>query len=65
MSALESGDVEAARAAMAEHFTVGVGPLTAHLTERGVIGSVSEEQNAGPTLGRDAANGYAPPGCSG
>ncbi|MCP9274468.1 GntR family transcriptional regulator [Mycolicibacterium arenosum] len=38
IAALDTGDAEAARAAMAEHFTVGVGPLTAHLTERGVIG---------------------------
>jgi DNA-binding GntR family transcriptional regulator len=37
MSALKRADPEAARAAMAEHFTVGVGPLIEHLTERGVI----------------------------
>jgi hypothetical protein len=37
MTALERADPEAARAAMAEHFTVGVGPLTEHLIERGVI----------------------------
>jgi DNA-binding GntR family transcriptional regulator len=37
IAALERGDAEAARAAMAEHFTVGVTPLTEHLTERGVI----------------------------
>jgi len=37
MSALERANPEAARAAMAEHFTVGVGPLTEHLIERGVI----------------------------
>ena len=28
---------DAARSAMAEHFTVGVTPLTEHLVERGVI----------------------------
>lgn len=38
IAALEQRDAEAARAAMAEHFTVGVEPLTEHLTERGVIG---------------------------
>lgn len=38
IAALERGDGDAARAAMAEHFSVGVEPLTAHLTERGVIG---------------------------
>lgn len=38
IAALDTGDAEAARAAMAEHFTVGVEPLTAHLIERGVIG---------------------------
>ncbi|MDH6242779.1 GntR family transcriptional regulator [Mycobacterium sp. OTB74] len=37
ISALKKGDVEAARAAMAKHFTVGVEPMTAHLAERGVI----------------------------
>jgi DNA-binding GntR family transcriptional regulator len=37
ITALKDGDAEAARAAMAEHFTVGVEPLTDHLTERGVI----------------------------
>ncbi|MGW0157917.1 GntR family transcriptional regulator [Mycobacterium sp. NPDC003323] len=37
IDALERGDSDAARAAMAEHFTIGVGPLTAHLIERGVI----------------------------
>ena len=38
IAAMECGDAEAARAAMAEHFTVGVAPLTEHLTQRGVIG---------------------------
>jgi hypothetical protein len=37
ITALKKGDAEAARAAMAEHFTVGVEPMTAHLAERGVI----------------------------
>lgn len=37
ISALRAGDAEAARASMADHFTVGVAPLTDHLTERGVI----------------------------
>lgn len=38
IAAMERGDAEGARAAMAEHFTVGVAPLTEHLIERGVIG---------------------------
>src|ERR1700709_511752 len=38
IAALEARDRELARAAMAEHFTVGVEPLTDHLVERGVIG---------------------------
>lgn len=38
IAAMERRDGEAARAEMAEHFTVGVEPLTEHLTERGVIG---------------------------
>jgi DNA-binding GntR family transcriptional regulator len=38
MFALERTDPEGARAAMAEHFAVGVAPLTDHLIERGVIG---------------------------
>ena len=33
-----AGDPDGASAAMAEHFTVGVAPLTDHLIERGVIG---------------------------
>jgi DNA-binding GntR family transcriptional regulator len=37
IAAFERRDPEAARSAMAEHFTVGVGPLTDHLIERGVI----------------------------
>jgi DNA-binding GntR family transcriptional regulator len=37
IAALKSGDAQEARAAIAEHFTVGVEPMTAHLTERGVI----------------------------
>jgi DNA-binding GntR family transcriptional regulator len=38
IAALEARDSELARSAMAEHFTVGVAPLTDHLIERGVIG---------------------------
>lgn len=37
IAAFEVGDVALARSAMAEHFTVGVLPLTDHLVERGVI----------------------------
>lgn len=37
IDALAARDPEAARRAMAEHFTRGVAPLTAHLAERGVI----------------------------
>jgi DNA-binding GntR family transcriptional regulator len=45
IAALEARDAERARSAMAEHFTVGVAPLTDHLIEHGVIGS----QVAGPS----------------
>jgi DNA-binding GntR family transcriptional regulator len=38
IEAIEARDPERARAAMAEHFVVGVAPLTEHLIERGVIG---------------------------
>lgn len=37
IAALEHRDPEAARAAMAEHFTIGVAPLCEHLTKLGVI----------------------------
>ncbi len=37
LAALEARDPELARTAMAEHFVVGVAPLTEYLTERGVI----------------------------
>jgi DNA-binding GntR family transcriptional regulator len=37
IAAFERRDAEGARAAMAEHFTIGVAPLTDHLIERGVI----------------------------
>ncbi|MBI3224219.1 MAG: GntR family transcriptional regulator [Mycolicibacterium cosmeticum] len=37
IAALKHRDAELVRAAMAEHFTIGVGPLTEHLTEQGVI----------------------------
>jgi DNA-binding GntR family transcriptional regulator len=37
IAALKHRDAELVRAAMAEHFTIGVRPLTEHLTERGVI----------------------------
>lgn len=37
IAALARRDAELVRAAMAEHFTIGVRPLTEHLTERGVI----------------------------
>jgi DNA-binding GntR family transcriptional regulator len=38
IAAFEQRDPELARRAMAEHFTIGVAPLTDHLIERGVIG---------------------------
>ncbi|WP_304110017.1 GntR family transcriptional regulator [Mycolicibacterium bacteremicum] len=44
IDALERRDPDAARSAMAEHFTVGVTPLTEHLIERGVI---TEDTDAG------------------
>jgi DNA-binding GntR family transcriptional regulator len=37
IAAFERRDANRARMAMAEHFTVGVAPLTDHLIERGVI----------------------------
>jgi DNA-binding GntR family transcriptional regulator len=37
IAAFERRDARQARAAMAEHFTVGVAPLTEHLVEHGVI----------------------------
>jgi DNA-binding GntR family transcriptional regulator len=37
IAAFERRDPDGARAAMAEHFTIGVAPLTDHLMERGVI----------------------------
>jgi DNA-binding GntR family transcriptional regulator len=37
IAAFERRDADQARAAMAEHFTIGVTPLTDHLVERGVI----------------------------
>lgn len=42
IAAFERRDANRARMAMAEHFTIGVAPLTDHLIERGVI------SNAGP-----------------
>ncbi|MCV7434757.1 GntR family transcriptional regulator [Mycolicibacterium bacteremicum] len=44
IDALERRDPDAARSAMAEHFTVGVTPLTEHLIARGVI---TEDAGAG------------------
>ena len=40
IAAFERRDANRARMAMAEHFTVGVAPLTDHLIERGVISDV-------------------------
>ena len=37
IAALEHGDGERARAAMAEHFVAGVAPLVEHLIEQGVV----------------------------
>ncbi|GLP76543.1 GntR family transcriptional regulator [Mycobacterium antarcticum] len=37
LAAFERRDADGARSAMAEHFTVGVAPLTEHLVARGVI----------------------------
>ena len=39
IAAFERRDADEARAAMAEHFTVGVAPLCDHLTSLGVIRS--------------------------
>ncbi|MBJ7336163.1 GntR family transcriptional regulator [Mycolicibacterium sp.] len=47
IAALERRDASRARMAMAEHFTVGVAPLTEHLVERGVIAAaVPRDENA-------------------
>ena len=46
VTALERGDATRARMAMAEHFTIGVAPLTDHLIELGVIGDALGEQSA-------------------
>jgi DNA-binding GntR family transcriptional regulator len=49
IAAFELRDATRARMAMAEHFTIGVAPLTDHLIERGVIteGTAGREETAG------------------
>jgi DNA-binding GntR family transcriptional regulator len=51
VAALERRDAKRARMAMAEHFTIGVAPLTDHLIQLGVI------QDADEVEGRTAAGG--------
>jgi DNA-binding GntR family transcriptional regulator len=51
IAALQNRDAERARAAMAQHFTVGVAPLTDHLTERGVIAGVTDPDRHGSEAG--------------
>ena len=47
VAAIERGDPKKARAAMSEHFTVGVRPLTEHLVELGVIQDVGQLRPSG------------------
>lgn len=50
ITALERGDAEEARSAMAEHFDVGVAPLTEHLVARGVIAAVDPAGSGEPDV---------------
>jgi DNA-binding GntR family transcriptional regulator len=50
IAALAARDADLARAVMAEHFTVGVAPLTEHLVEHGVIADAGAPARA--TRGR-------------
>jgi DNA-binding GntR family transcriptional regulator len=47
IAAFERRDATRARTAMAEHFTVGVTPLTEHLVSRGVIAAPASSEAAG------------------
>ncbi|MDF2830508.1 MAG: GntR family transcriptional regulator [Mycobacterium sp.] len=47
IAAFERRDATRARTAMAEHFTIGVAPLTEHLVERGVIAAAPSSEAAG------------------
>jgi DNA-binding GntR family transcriptional regulator len=49
IAAFERKDANRARMAMAEHFTIGVAPLTDHLIERGVISDADAEAIPGET----------------
>ncbi len=46
IAAFERRDAGRARMAMAEHFTIGVAPLTEHLVERGVITEAAAAPNS-------------------
>jgi DNA-binding GntR family transcriptional regulator len=46
IAAFERRDAKRARMAMAEHFTIGVAPLTDHLIERGVISELDSPAEA-------------------
>jgi DNA-binding GntR family transcriptional regulator len=46
IAAFERRDANRARMAMAEHFTIGVAPLTEHLVERGVIADTDSPAEA-------------------
>ena len=53
IAALEHGDGERARAAMAEHFVAGVAPLVEHLVEQGVVDHAERPSSHGrPSRGR-------------
>ena len=51
IAAFERRDANRARMAMAEHFTIGVAPLTDHLVERGVITGVANGESQSEAAG--------------
>ena len=51
IAAFERRDANRARMAMAEHFTIGVAPLTDHLIERGVITGVANGESQSEAAG--------------
>jgi DNA-binding GntR family transcriptional regulator len=51
IAAFERRDANRARMAMAEHFTIGVVPLTDHLIERGVITEVTDGESQAEAAG--------------
>jgi DNA-binding GntR family transcriptional regulator len=51
IAAFERRDANRARVAMAEHFTIGVEPLTDHLIDRGVITGLANDESQAESLG--------------